>query len=184
MALTATVRRFEIALADSDRHVYEQLDLRVAQHPSESERYLIARVVARALEHAEGVDFTRGLAADDEPALWQRDLRGDLRAWIEIGLPSAERLHRASKTGARIVVYGWRQLEALAAELVERAVHRAGDIELHALDGDFLDRVAAGLERNNRWDLSVAGGTVYLSTPQGQHETTVTRIPIGGAAAL
>src|SRR5690349_1842635 len=108
MALTATVRRFEIALADSDRGVYEQLDLRVAQHPSESERYLVARVIARALEHADGVEFSRGLAADDEPALWQRDLRGDLQAWIEIGAPSPERLHRASKLGARIVVYGWR----------------------------------------------------------------------------
>ncbi len=184
MALTATVRRFEIALADSDRDLYEQLDLRVAQHPSESERYLIARVVARALEHAEGVDFSRGLAADDEPALWQRDLRGDLKAWIEVGAPAADRLHRASKLGARIAVYGWRQLEALAAELIERAVHRAERIELHAFDPEFLDAVAAGLDRNNKWDLSVAGGTVYLATARGQHETTVTRIPVGDGPSL
>src|SRR5512145_755182 len=108
MALTATVRRFEIALADSDRGVYEQLDLRVAQHPSESERYLVARVIARALEHGEGVSFTRGLDADDEPALWQRDLRNDLQAWIEVGAPSPERLHRASKACPRVVVYTWR----------------------------------------------------------------------------
>jgi uncharacterized protein YaeQ len=184
MALTATMRRFEIALADSDRDVYEQLDLRVAQHPSESERYLIARVIARALEHAEGVDFSRGLAVDDEPALWQRDLRGDLRAWIEIGAPGVERLHRASKTGARVVVYGWRQLDALAAELTERGVHKVDAIEIFALDGEFLDRIAASLDRNNKWDLSVAGGTVYLATAQGQHETTVTRIPVGGARSL
>jgi uncharacterized protein YaeQ len=82
MALTATMRRFEVALSDSDRGVYEALDLRVAQHPSESERYLVARVLARALEHAEGVEFSRGLAAGEEPALWQHDLRGDLQAWI------------------------------------------------------------------------------------------------------
>ncbi len=181
MALPATVRRFEIALADSDRGVYESLDLRVGQHPSESDRYLIARVVARALEHADGVDFSRGLAADDEPALWQRDLRGDLQAWIEVGAPAADRLHRASKSGARIVVYGWRQLEKLAAELVERAVHRADRIELFALDPDFLDQIAPGLDRNNKWDLSVAGGTVYLATGRGQHETAVTRIAVAAA---
>jgi uncharacterized protein YaeQ len=34
MAFTATMRRFEVALTDSDRGVYEALDLRVAQHPS------------------------------------------------------------------------------------------------------------------------------------------------------
>ncbi len=178
MALTATMRRFEIALADSDRGVYEQLDLRVAQHPSESDRYLIARLLARALEHAEGVDFSRGLAVDDEPALWQRDLRGDLQAWIEVGAPGFDRLHRASKAAPRVAVYGWRQLEQLAAELVERKAHRADRIELYALDPAILDGIAAGLDRNNRWDLSVAGGIVYLAAPGGQWETTVTRVAV------
>ena len=179
MALGATVRRFEISLADSDRGVYEELDLRVAQHPSESERYLVARVVVRALEHDEGVGFSRGLAADDEPALWRRDLRGDLQAWIEVGAPSADRLHRASKTGARVAVYGWKNVEGLAAELVEAGVHKAQAIELFALDAGFLDAVAAGLDRNNRWGLSVSGGSVYLEIAGVQHETAVTRVPIG-----
>src|SRR4029077_9091825 len=93
-----TLRRFEIALADSDRGVYEQLDWRVAQHPSESERYLVARVIARTLGHAEGVEFSRlGVSDDDEPAIVQRDLRGDLQAWIEVGSPSPERLRKTAK---------------------------------------------------------------------------------------
>lgn len=178
MALTATMRRFTIALADSDRGVYESLDLRVAQHPSESDRYLVARLIARALEHADGVDFTRGLAADDEPALWQRDLRNDLQAWIEIGTPAVDRLHRAAKASPRVAVYGWKGLDALAAELIDRRVHRAEHIALHAFDPAFLDAVAAGLDRNNAWDLSVAGGVLYLAAPGGQFETTLTRVPV------
>src|SRR5574339_156102 len=109
MALTATMRRFEIALADSDRGLYEDLDLRVAQHPSESERYLVARVLARALEHGDNVEFSKGGVSDDtEPALVQRDLRGDLVAWIEIGAPTPDRLHKASKASPRVVVYTWK----------------------------------------------------------------------------
>src|SRR6187401_2285766 len=106
MALPATMRKFEISLADSDRGVYESLELRVAQHPSESERYLIARVVARALEHAEGLEFSKGGVSDDEePALVQRALRGDLVAWIEIGSPTPDRQHKASKAAPRVAVY-------------------------------------------------------------------------------
>jgi hypothetical protein len=125
MAQPSTVRRFEIQLSDSDRGVYESLDLRVAQHPSESERYLVARVLVRALEHDEGVDFSRGLAASDEPALWQHDLRGDLLAWIEIGTPSTDRLHKASKLCKRVVVYAWKAPEDLAHAVKEQAIHRA-----------------------------------------------------------
>src|SRR5512140_2952980 len=114
MALPATLRKFEIALADSDREIYEQLDLRVAQHPSESERYLVARVIARALEHAEGIEFSKGgVSSDEEPAIIQRDLRGDLMAWIEIGAPTPDRLHKASKLAPRVVVYAWKNPEQL-----------------------------------------------------------------------
>lgn len=179
MALPATMRRFEIALADSDREVYESLELRVAQHPSESERYLIARVVARALEHADGLDFSKGGVSDDEePALVQRDLRGDLVAWIEIGSPSPDRLHKATKLAPRVVVYTWKSPEELAAAIAERGVHRADRIELCALDPAFLDAAAATLDRVNRWELSVSGGTLYLSIGGGLHESTVRRVPI------
>lgn len=162
MALSATMRRFEIELADSDRGVYEALDLRVAQHPSESERYLIARVLARALEHAEGVGFSKGLCVDDEPAVWQRDLRGDLQAWIEVGAPSTDRLHKAAKTCPRVVVYAWKSPDQLAQAIVDAAVHRAEHIAIRGLDPALLDAVAATLDRNNKWALSVTGGTLYL----------------------
>lgn len=180
MALTATMRRFEIAVADSDRGLYESLDLRVAQHPSESDRYLVARTIARCLEHAEGVDFTRGLAEADEPAIWQRDLRGDLQAWIEIGSPSVDRLHKASKTGARIAIYAWKNAAQLARDIEARAVHRREEIALHALDGAFLDRVAETLDRVNRWELSLSGGAIYLSIGEKLFESTLERVAITG----
>src|SRR5687768_2266780 len=162
MARPATMRKFEIALADSDRGVYETLELRVAQHPSESERYLVARVVARALEHAEGLEFSKGgVSNDEEPALVQRDLRGDLVAWIEIGSPTPDRLHKASKAAPRVAVYCWKNPDELAAAIVERAVHRRDELELFALDGAFLDGVAGTLDRINKWDLAVTGSALY-----------------------
>ena len=84
MALTATVYTFDIELAHADRGVYETLALRVARHPSESEEYLVARVLAYCLEHAEGIAFSSGGLSDpDEPALAVRDLTGAIRSWIE-----------------------------------------------------------------------------------------------------
>jgi uncharacterized protein YaeQ len=182
MAQPSMVRRFEIELADSDRGVYETLDLRVAQHPSESDRYLVARVIARCLEHAEGLVFTKGLAADDEPALWQRDLTDRLEAWIEVGAPSTDRLHRASKLGARVVVYAWQRPRELAKQIAEAKVHRAEALEVRALDPAFLDRIAPTLDRNNRWELSVSGGGLYLTIAGKLHESTCERVTIAEAS--
>ena len=95
MALTATIYNFAIDLADADRSHYEALSLRVARHPSESEEYLVARLLAYCLEHAEGIAFSSGLSDPDEPTIAVRDLTGAVRVWIEIGTPDAARLHKA-----------------------------------------------------------------------------------------
>jgi uncharacterized protein YaeQ len=176
MAQPATMRRFEISLSDSDRGVYDSLDLRVAQHPSESDRYLVARVLVRALEHAEGVEFSRGLAAGEEPALWQHDLSGQLIAWIEIGTPSTDRLHKASKSGARVAVYTWKAPEQLARDVAEAAIHRADETAIHALDPQLLDAIAAVLDRNNRWELAISGGSLYLNAAGQSFEGVVARV--------
>jgi uncharacterized protein YaeQ len=179
MALSATVRRFTIQLADSDRGVYEELDWRVAQHPSEHERYLVARVLARALEHADGMEFSKGGVSDDEePAIVQKNLRGEWMAWIEVGSPSADRLHKASKLAPRVVVYAWKQVDVLADAIREREVHRRDELELKSLPAETLDAIAATIDRVNKWDLSVAGGAIYLTINGALFELAATVIPI------
>jgi uncharacterized protein YaeQ len=179
MALPATMRKIQISLADSDRGIYEELDLRVAQHPSESDRYLVARLIARALEHAEGLEFSKGGVSDDtEPALVQRDLRGDLVAWIEIGAPTPDRLHKASKASPRLVVYTWKKPEELAEAIRERGVHRAEHIELFALSAEWLDSIAKTLDRTNKWELSISGGVLYLTINGALFEGSVPRVRV------
>src|ERR1700721_2756946 len=82
MALGATIYVFNIELADSDRGVYQPLQLRVARHPSESEEYFLTRILAYCLEYTEGISFSNGLFEPDEPTIAVRDLTGALNAFI------------------------------------------------------------------------------------------------------
>lgn len=163
MALTATIHTFDIELADSDRHVYESLALRVARHPSESPEFLIARVLAFALEFTEGIQFSRGLSEPDAPAIEVRDLTGALRAWIDVGLPDAERLHRAAKAAARVAVYTHRDPALLVGRLAGARIHRADALELYAIDRALVAALAARLERRMTFGLSVTGRDLYVA---------------------
>lgn len=163
MALTATVHTFDIGLSDVDRHVYETLALRVARHPSETAEYLLTRVLAYCLEYREGIAFSRGLAEPDEPALAVRDLTGALLAWIDVGAPDAARLHRASKAAPRVAVYTHHDPERVQRAVAGERIHRAGSIELHAVDRALLAELAARLERRLAFDLSVADGHLYVT---------------------
>lgn len=154
--------RFEIALADVDRGVYDQLDLRVAQHPSEDTAYLLTRVLAFALEHRPGLSFSKGLCDGEEPALWVREPDGRVRDWIEVGAPAPERLHRAAKLAERVVVYAHRRPDLLRQRCARERIHRAEQIQLVAVPADLLAALGERLQRLNRWDLSVHEGRVTV----------------------
>jgi uncharacterized protein YaeQ len=163
MALSSTMYVFTVRLADADRGVYETLELRVAQHPSESPEFLLVRVLAYCLEYAEGIAFSKGLSDPEEPAILVRDLTGALQTWIEVGMPEAARLHKASKAVRRVVVYAHREVEPWLARLEGERIHRAEAVEIYAVDRELVSGLVSRLERRMDFDLSVSERNLYVS---------------------
>jgi uncharacterized protein YaeQ len=177
LALSSTVFNFDIDLADADRGVYETLTLRVARHPSESDEFLVTRVLAYCLEYREGIAFSRGGLSDtDDPPLAIRDLTGALQAWIDVGTPSADRLHRASKSAPRVAVYLYKDAAQWLSGLTSAKIHRADDLELYAIDRTFVQQLVAALDRRMSFALSVSGAEIYISLTDSTLSGAVTRL--------
>jgi uncharacterized protein YaeQ len=175
MALTATIHTFMIELADIDRGVYETLDLRVAQQPSETTEYMLTRVLAYCLEYSEGIAFTEGVASGDEPAVLVRDLTGRITAWIEVGAPDADRLHRASKLANRVALYTHRNIAMVMEQLSARKIHRATDVAIFTFGDDFIEKVAAVIERRNKIALTITERQLYLDAGTQTFTTSIER---------
>ena len=163
VAQTSTIYNFEIDLADSDRAVYEHLELRVARHPSESEDYLVTRVLAYCLEYADGIAFSKGVSEPDEPAIVVRDLTGAITAWIEVGTPDAARLHKASKAARRVAVYTHKDPAQFLRQLAGERIHNSEALELYAIDRALVDSLVARLDRRVAMSVSVTDRDVYVS---------------------
>lgn len=163
MALNATIYNLTVELADIDRGVYETLELRMARQPSESPEYMLMRLVAYCLEYTEGIAFTQGVAAGDEPAVYVRDLTGQVQAWIEVGLPDAERLHRGSKMAGRAAVYTHRDVEQLLAQYAGKKIHNAAEIPIYALHRRFVEEAAALIDRRSSLALSITDRELYIT---------------------
>lgn len=163
MALGATIHNFDIELADTDRQVYESLSMRVARHPSESEAYLVARVLAYALEFTDGIAFSRGVSEPDEPTISVRDLTGAIKVWIEVGTPDAPRLHKAAKAAGRVAVYTHKEPTRFLKQLAGERIYHSENLELYALDRSVVDGLVAHLDRRVSFSLSVTDRELYLS---------------------
>jgi uncharacterized protein YaeQ len=182
MARNATLYSFEIRLSDSDRQVYETLAFRAARHPSETNEYLLTRVLAYCLEYSPNLAFSKGGLSDpDAPALEIRDLTGTLLSWIEIGLPEPARLHKASKAARRVAVYSHKDVSPLLERIAASNVHRADEIEIYAVDRELIDALGTRLERRMSLDLVVTDGHLYVSIGELTLSGDVTRHSVNGA---
>ncbi|HVE70842.1 MAG TPA: YaeQ family protein [Thermoanaerobaculia bacterium] len=179
MALTATIYNFATQLADIDRGVYETLDLRMARQPSETGEYMLMRFFAYCLEYAEGIAFTEGVAAGDEPAVLVRDATGRVTGWFEVGAPDAGRLHRGSKLAGRTAVYTHRPIRQVLSGLTGQKIHRAAEIPIYAFEPAFVSELADAVERRTDIALSITERELYLDLNGRTYHTSVVehRIP-------
>ena len=162
MAAGAVVYTFTGSLADVDRGVYDEISLRVARHPSETDAYMLTRVLAYCLEFDEGIAFSEGVSSTDEPAVIVRDRTGRLISWVEVGAPDAARLHHGSKKADRTTIYTHRDPNKVLALWVGKKIHQAEQIVLHSFDPGFIDGAVAALERRNALTVSVTERQLYL----------------------
>jgi uncharacterized protein YaeQ len=105
MAIKSTIFKAELQIADMDRNYYHDHALTIAQHPSETDERMMVRVLAFALHADEALSFGKGLSADDEPDLWQKDLTGAIELWIDVGLPDEKLIRKACGRARQVVVY-------------------------------------------------------------------------------
>jgi len=173
MATGATIHTFDVQLADVDRGVYDELGLRVARHPSETDAYMVTRVLAYCLEFEEGIAFSEGLSSTEEPAVVVRDLTGALQAWIEVGAPDAARLHHGSKLAERVAVYTHRDPAKVAAPWAGKKIHRGDELRLVSFDPGFIDRAVTALSRRNTMTVSVTERQLYLELNGETFDTAI-----------
>ncbi len=178
MAIGASIHTFAVQLADVDRGVYDDFTLRVARHASETDEFMVTRVLAYCLEFEEGIAFSEGISSTDEPAVLVRDLTGRLTAWIEVGAPDAERLHYGSKLADRTTIYTHRDPAKVLALWSGKRIHRAEAITLHSFDPGFMVGAVSALERRNSMTLSVTEGRIYLDLNGASLTTAIHEHPI------
>ncbi len=168
MALQATPYKVELNLTDMDRNVYDSLRFSMARHPSETAERLLSRLLARALWHAEHIEFGRGLSNVDEPAVWEKSLDGRILHWIEVGQPTAERMTWCSRRAARLSVLAYGSLRTWVSKELDQ-VRSLKNLNVLAISQESLTNLAEDLPRTINWSVMISDGDVFITDERGQH---------------
>jgi uncharacterized protein YaeQ len=172
MARGATIHRVQLELSHVDRDVYADRPLTLARHPSETIERMVVRILAFGLRYAEDLEFGRGVSATDEPDLWRREGDGRVIEWIEVGQPDAKRLIKGSRQSGRcaLFVFGEGASRWRTAQLADMKAPE--NLGVARIDDEFVAGLAAGVDRQIRWSMTIAEGTIFLTSGDESFETT------------
>lgn len=109
MATKATIYKALLNIANMDTNYYNEHNLTLALHPSETELRLMARVVAFILNANENLAFCKGISEDDEPDIWEKDLDGSIKLWIDLGQPDEKRIKKACGRSEKVIIYTYQE---------------------------------------------------------------------------
>ena len=179
MAIKATIYKASLQIADMDRNVYLDHAVTIARHPSETDERMMIRLLAMALnlpadDHHGTLEFAKDLWEADEPALWHKDLTGELKHWIEVGQPDDKRLMKAAGRADRVSVYSFSASTPIWWNGLATKITRAGNIAVWQIETAQSQALAALAQRSMQLQLSVQDGSAYLG--DGTHSVEITPV--------
>lgn len=140
MAAKATIYKALLNIANMDTHYYAEHNLTLAKHPSENDLRLMIRLIAFIQNANESLVFCKGIAEDNEPDLWQKNLSGDIELWIDLGQPDEKRIKKACGRSEKVIIYTYQEGMATAwYKQIEKSLKRFKNLEVVYLniDGDI-----------------------------------------------
>ncbi len=169
MALKPTIYKFRIALTDMNRDYYDSFNLTIAQHPSENQERMMARVLAFCLNATPDLQFTKGLSSIEEPDIWLKSLDDQIQIWIEVGEPDSDRIKKATRLAKQVQVYSfntksdvwWLQNQAKFAQL---------NASISRFDHQGIQAMTQMVERTLDLGVMLSGNTAYISSDDKQCE--------------
>ncbi|MDA1075611.1 MAG: YaeQ family protein [Proteobacteria bacterium] len=174
MALKPTIFRFTIALADGDRNCYEDLNLTVAQHPSETIERMLVRVLVYCLHFEEHLEFTSDLSDTDQPALAYRSLDGNLIHTFEVGEPGKDRLIKASRLARNVSVYTFNRKSDTWWKQLKADIEPVSNVSVYQFAWESIQALASNLKRSTGLSVTINRPSVYVAAEKEQAELFVT----------
>ena len=174
MALKSTIYKAALQVSDMDRPYYGQHALTIARHPSENDERMMVRLLAFACNASEMLEFGRGLSADDEPDLWQKDLTGAIELWIDVGLPDERLLRKACGRAEQVLLYayGGRTVDIWYAENRARLL-RLNNLKIIAIPAESSEALADLAQRGMDLQCTIQDGDIWFSAGEKTVQITL-----------
>lgn len=171
MAISSTINKVSLNIANMDQHYYQSHELTIAQHPSETDFRFMIRLIAFMVNASETLAFTKGIDSNDEPDLWQKSLTDEIELWIDLGQPDEKRIRKACGRAKQVIIYTYHERKAKVWwEQQQEKLQRFNNLKVLHIDAQGIE---AMIKRNMQLQCTIQDGEIYLSDEDSNFTVTL-----------
>ncbi len=164
MALKSTINKATIHLSDMDRNYYDTLQLTVAQHPSETDRRMMIRLIAFVLNANEHLQFGKGVSDEDEAAIWQINYSEEIELWIELGQLDEKRLKKACNRSQQVKLYCYGSSVDTWWQQSQSKLNQFNKLSVESFSEETSQALELLADRSMEFQVSIQDGQLWLTS--------------------
>ena len=173
VAIKSTIFKADLQVTDIDRDYYQSHKLTLARHPSETDERMMLRLLLFAIHADPALEFAGGISTEDTPALWRKNLSGEILEWIEIGQPDEKRIRKACGRARKVYVYCYGAHRAKPWwQSIKASLDRFDNLCVKFLPDDQVRPLSGMSERTMQLQCMIQDGDISFS--DHGRETTIT----------
>ena len=161
MAISSTINKISLNIANMDQHYYQNHDLTVAQHPSETDLRFMMRLIAFMANATEDLSFGKGMDSDEEPDLWQKTLSDEIELWIDLGQADEKRIRKACGRAKQVIIYTYHERKAKVWwQQNKEKLQRFNNLSVLHINAEGVESM---IKRSMQLQCNIQDGVIYLS---------------------
>lgn len=162
----ATIHKALLNIANMDTNYYNEHNLTLALHPSETETRLMARIIAFILNANDDLAFCKGIDENDEPDLWEKELDGSIKLWIDLGQVDEKRIKKACGRSENVIVYTYQEnMSKPWFKQIENSLSRFNNLSIIHLNLD--EEIEKFAKRSINLQCNISDGEISLIDSDG-----------------
>jgi len=176
MAIKPTIYKASLEISDIDRNYYGTHQLTVACHPSETIERMMLRILAFAINAGDRLEFGADIGDTDEPALWEKDLTGAIKLWIEIGNPDERTILRACGRSGKVIVYSCGRATAPWWNAAKPNLERARNLSVYEISRETADEITRFAERTMKLHCVIQDNEISFGNDNGETSFAISEL--------
>ena len=164
MALKSTINKATVHLSDMDRNYYDTIQLTIAQHPSETDRRMMIRLIAYVLNASENLQFGKGVSDEDEAAIWRINYSEVIELWIELGQLDDKRLKKACNRAQEVKLYCYGSSVDTWWQQSKSKLNQFSKLSIESFSEETAQALELLADRSMEFQISIQDAQVWLTS--------------------